>query len=45
MKLHVHYEAAFGDYLRSAGIPYVGVEEARRAALRRARLCSLELWV
>jgi hypothetical protein len=45
MKLHIHYEAAFGDYLRSAGIPYVGVDEARRAALRSARLKSFDFVV
>lgn len=31
MKRHVHYEAAFEDYLRAAAIPYVAVDEARKA--------------
>ena len=31
MKRHIHYEAAFEDYLRSRGVPYVPVQEARRA--------------
>ena len=29
MKIHVHYEAAFEDLLRSRQIPYVSVDEAR----------------
>lgn len=28
---HVHYEQAFEHYLRSNGVPYVAVDEARRA--------------
>jgi hypothetical protein len=28
-----HYEAAFEEYLRSRGIPYVAVDEARRALM------------
>jgi hypothetical protein len=31
MKRHVHYEAAFEDYLRASGVPYVAVDEARKA--------------
>jgi hypothetical protein len=30
-----HYEVAFGEYLRSRGVPYVAVDEARRALLAR----------
>jgi hypothetical protein len=28
-----HYEVAFEEYLRSRGIPYVAVDEARRSLL------------
>jgi hypothetical protein len=28
-----HYEAAFEEYLRSRGVPYVAVDEARRSVL------------
>jgi len=31
MKRHVHYEAAFEEYLRARGVPYVAVDEARKA--------------
>ena len=36
-----HYEAAFEEYLRSRGVPYVAVDEAKRSVLsddpRRSR--------
>ena len=28
-----HYEAAFEEFLRSRGVPYVAVDEARRSLL------------
>jgi hypothetical protein len=28
-----HYEAAFEEYLRERGVPYVAVDEARRSVL------------
>ena len=28
-----HYEAAFEEYLRSRGVPYVAVDEAKRSVL------------
>jgi hypothetical protein len=28
-----HYEAAFEEYLRSRGVPYVAVDEAKRSLL------------
>ena len=28
-----HYEAAFEEYLRSRGVPYVAVDEARRSLM------------
>jgi hypothetical protein len=42
LKPHIHYEAAFEDCLRSSGIPYVAVDEAKRAAFRDARLKSFD---
>jgi len=45
VKQHVHYEAAFEDYLRRSGVPYVAVDEARRAAFRDARLKSFDFIV
>lgn len=41
-----HYEAAFEFFLRSAGIPYVAVDEARRALMADGRsLKSLDFLV
>lgn len=45
MKSHVDYEAAFEDYLRVQQIPYVAVDEAKRAAFRDARLKSFDFIV
>ena len=45
MKTHIHYEAAFEDYLRSKQIPYVAVDEAKRSAFRDAKLKSFDFIV
>jgi hypothetical protein len=45
VKRHVHYEAAFEDYLQAQGVPYVAVDEARRAAFRDVRLKSFDFIV
>jgi len=45
VKAHIHYEAAFDHYLRSRGIPFVAVDEARRAAFRDAKLKSFDFIV
>jgi hypothetical protein len=45
MKAHIHYEAAFEDFLRNRQIPYVAVDEARRAAFRDAKLKSFDFIV
>lgn len=45
MKRHVHYEAAFQQYLQDRQVPYVAVDEARRAAFRDARLKSFDFIV
>lgn len=45
MKSHVHYEAAFENYLREKQIPYVAVDEAKRAIFRDARLKSFDFIV
>jgi hypothetical protein len=39
-----HYEAAFEEYLRVRGVPYVAVDEARRSVLADGEsIKSLEL--
>lgn len=47
MKRHQfhHYEIAFEDYLRSRGIPYVPVDEARRAIFAGNRIKSFDVLV
>lgn len=40
-----HYEAAFEAYLRHQGIPYVAVDESRRALFAEVRLKSLDFIV
>lgn len=42
---HVHYEAAFEDYLRSRGLPYVAVDEQRKAIFAGARIKSFDFLV
>lgn len=42
---HIHYEAAFEDYLRSRGIPYVAVDEQRRAIFAGARVKSFDFLI
>jgi hypothetical protein len=41
----VHYEAAFEAYLRQRGIPYVAVDEAKKALFSNARLKSFDFVV
>ncbi len=41
----VHYEAAFEEYLRHLGIPYVAVDEAKKALFSNARLKSFDFVV
>ncbi|MGB2823379.1 MAG: HYExAFE family protein [Phycisphaerae bacterium] len=41
----VHYEAAFEDYLRSKGLPYVAVDEAKRAIFAGASIKSFDFLV
>jgi hypothetical protein len=41
----VHYEAAFEGYLREQGIPYVAVDEAKKALFSNARLKSFDFVV
>ncbi|MBI5864447.1 MAG: HYExAFE family protein [Planctomycetes bacterium] len=45
MKASIHYEAAFEDFLRVRQIPYVAVDEAKRAAFRDAKLKSFDFIV
>jgi hypothetical protein len=42
---HIHYEAAFEDYLRSQGIAYVAVDESRKAIFSGARIKSFDFLV
>ena len=42
---HIHYEAAFEDYLRSRGVPYVPVDEAKRAIFAGDKLKSFDFLV
>lgn len=41
----VHYEAAFEDYLRAKGLPYVAVDEAKKALFSTAKLKSFDFVV
>lgn len=45
MKGHVHYEAAFEHYLHAQGIPFVAVDEAKKASFRDAKLKSFDFIV
>ncbi|HEX3357795.1 MAG TPA: HYExAFE family protein [Tepidisphaeraceae bacterium] len=42
---NVHYEAAFEAYLRHRGIPYVAVDEAKKALFSNAKLKSFDFVV
>ena len=42
---NVHYEAAFEDYLRCMGLPYVAVDEAKKAIFAGAALKSFDFLV
>ena len=42
---HIHYEAAFEDYLRSRGLAYVAVDETRKAIFAGARVKSFDFLV
>lgn len=41
----IHYEAAFEAYLRHRGIPYVAVDEAKKALFANAKLKSFDFVV
>jgi hypothetical protein len=41
----IHYEAAFEGFLRDRGIPYVAVDEAKKALFANARLKSFDFVV
>jgi len=42
---NIHYEAAFEDYLRSMGLPYVAVDEAKKAIFAGVSLKSFDFLV
>lgn len=41
----VHYEAAFEDYLRRKGLPYIAVDEAKKALFAGVKLKSFDFVV
>src|SRR2546430_15398723 len=41
----VHYEAAFEAFLRDRGVPYVAVDEAKKALFSNAKLKSFDFVV
>ncbi|MDP6046207.1 MAG: HYExAFE family protein [Phycisphaerae bacterium] len=41
----IHYEAAFEDYLRSRGLPYVAVDETKKAIFADAAVKSFDFLV
>lgn len=43
--LHIHYEAAFQNYLRARGWPYIPIDEQKKAELAGARLKSFDFVV
>ena len=45
MKGHIHYEKAFEHAVRQMQLPYVAVDEAKRAAFRDAKLKSFDFIV
>ncbi len=42
---HIHYEAAFEDFLRSQGIAYIPVDEQKKAIFSGARVKSFDFLV
>ena len=42
---NIHYEAAFEGFLRDKGIPYVAVDEAKKALFANAKLKSFDFVV
>lgn len=42
---HIHYEAAFEDYIRSRGWPYVPVDEQKKAIFAGSRVKSFDFIV
>ncbi|MBN1344784.1 MAG: HYExAFE family protein [Phycisphaerae bacterium] len=42
---YIHYESAFEDFLRSEGVPYVAVDEARKAIFGGGKVKSFDFLV
>ena len=42
---HIHYEAAFQDFLRSRGWPYLPIDEQKKAIFSGARVKSFDFLV
>ncbi len=45
MRRHIHYEAAFEDYLRSQGSAYIAVDETRKAIFAGSKVKSFDFLV
>lgn len=45
MRRHHHYEAAFEDFIRSCGWPYIPVNEGRKAIFAGSRIKSFDFLV
>jgi len=45
VRRHIHYEAAFEDYVRSRGLPYIAVDETRRAIFSGSKVKSFDFLV
>lgn len=44
-RLHIHYEAAFEDFVRSQSWPYLPVDESRKSVLAGAKVKSFDFIV
>ncbi len=42
---HIHYEAAFEDLLRSQGVPYIAVDEAKKAIFSGDKVKSFDFLI
>jgi len=45
VRRHIHYEAAFEDYLRSKGLAYIAVDETKKAIFSGSKVKSFDFLV
>lgn len=45
LRRRIHYETAFADYLRGRGVPFVPIDETRRAVIANNRIKSFDFLV